>query len=479
MGRGVIPSAPAASGGLSGAQVGSVDPLAGTRRYGRAVPEPSVMTTPAPIPLKAGAVWRIETGLSFLTGVEMASAALRPDGAGLMGKAFAVSEVPFCTPAAAARAGKTFYSVRGVDHGTGVLPESMAQVEPAWLEKHVDAAQTVVGWKIVSAEMALHDYGVGSMLLRWEPEHDPDGDDLLQLVDTLNAAAAQRAEVVVKLVSRAFTEAVATSSLLLPDLLGPATGAERPTGVVLWVWNHCLLSADNDLLAQVTEHARQLCPNSPQVMVHRDHVYAAGVYTSVTGSRSASRGDAVSLSRALWRQDPWWTLFWLLDRRLLDLQLRLDDSIDVGGKVRQLERRAGQLAAIAERVRLYRSRVESMLVSAGARELEAWQLTERAWALDFRREVVERKLAQLDDALQAAIDHVVRVRAARISLMIYVFTALGVVASAVALTQFARDPDSGGLVTRLAILIGSTALSLFAVVLSLRVRAPGRAGSTR
>ena len=109
-------------------------------------------------------------------------------------------------------------------------------------------------------------------------------------------------------------------------------------------------------------------------------------------------------------------------------------------------------------------------MSTGARELDAWQATAAAWTLDFRRAVVDRKLEQLDDALRAALEHVVRVRSARISLMIYVFTAFGVIASAVALAQFAQGSTPGALPARVAVLAASAAVALLAVALSLRVR---------
>lgn len=420
--------------------------------------------------------WRVETGLSFLTGVELDHRVLRPDGSAQLVRLVERRDpVGACLRVlnAPGRADRRFFAVADADHGTAVLPEAPIVADTQWLLTACDAESTFEGWQLTLASAALHDYGVGTLVLSWEPVPGHDvPDDLAKVVGRLNDEAARRAAGAVAAMTDALAQTTTGCSLRLPDLVtstSPPPG-DAATDTVLWVWNHCLLTAPDGKHPEVAAHAAALlCPNGSTPLRHRDHAYAAGVYTSVTCSRPGAQDDAVALSRALARQDSWWTLFWSLDRRLLDVQFALDSTIVSGTSVRALEVRASRLAGVAERVRLYQSRVDSMLMNTGARELDAWQATAAAWTLDVRRAVVDRKLEQLDDALRAAVEHVVRVRSARISLMIYVFTAFGVIASAVALAQFAQGSTPGALPARVAVLTASAAVALLAVALSLRV----------
>lgn len=422
-------------------------------------------------------IWRIETGLSFLTGVELDEACLRPDSRAALSERMSTRalEVPLLLSSTRGLTGGLAYSVTNEDHGTEILPTAIVQVARDWLLAELDAERQVDGWQIADVSLGVMDFGVATLCISWEAARRGVGAGRVTrgTIDELNAEASTRANSVVASVTVAVQAAFAGDPLLVSPIARISTDDDQDpgTGTVLWVWNHCLaIAANGDHRGMARATADELCPNSYSVLSHRDHSYVAGVYTSITYSLPHRERDAVALSRAIFRQDGWWTLYWLLDRRLLDVQLEMNQALAESNSLSALEERASRLSGIAERLRLYQSRVDSSLVSSGAREMDAWNVLGEAWALGFRMQVVERKLEQLDRAFVAAVQHVARVKAARITLMIYIFTALGVLGSAVALAQFLQGGKAAPFFARIVVLGACAAFAFLAVVLSLRVR---------
>jgi hypothetical protein len=243
-----------------------------------------------------------------------------------------------------------------------------------------------------------------------------------------------------------------------------------PAGEILWAWNHCRASSSGRGQAEaVRELARHLCPNDYEVLLHRDHAYAAGTFTSLTCSAAGYEADGGTLSRTAPLQDAWWTLFWMLDRMLLTLLVDLGQAAAVM-PMRRLEEQAVAIRAIAERTSLYRTRVESMLVSSGARDIAVWDTLARAWDLDFRISTVDRKLELLQDSYRSVVARLNQARNTRITLMVYLFTALSLVSNAVSVEQYTEGRVNGSLTIRLTILTLCALASLAAVVLTLRIR---------
>jgi hypothetical protein len=125
---------------------------------------------------------------------------------------------------------------------------------------------------------------------------------------------------------------------------------------------------------------------------------------------------------------------------------------------------------IAERTRLYRSRVDSVLVSSGARDIAVWQTLAKAWDLDFRIGTVDHKLELLQASYRTVVARLNQARNTRITLMVYLFTALSLVSNAVSVEQYSEGRINGSLTIRLLILTLCVLASMAAVVLTLRVR---------
>jgi hypothetical protein len=137
---------------------------------------------------------------------------------------------------------------------------------------------------------------------------------------------------------------------------------------------------------------------------------------------------------------------------------------------------------VSERVGLYRSRLESILVSSGARDIAAWRILATAWDLTFRVEVVDRKLGQLQAAYQYSVARLAEIRNVRVAIMVYVFTALSLVSAVVTTVQYAEAGVNSSLTVRLIVLGVSVLAAAAAVGASLWVRdsvVQARAGRDR
>ncbi len=241
-----------------------------------------------------------------------------------------------------------------------------------------------------------------------------------------------------------------------------------PVGEVLWLW-HALrftsAAADHEAVARSV--ASVVCPNDFEVLRLRDHTFAAGVHASVVCSTQEQWQDGEFLARAPRRQDAWWTLFWRLDRVLLALQLRLEANLETQA-LAELQTRADVLHDVSTRVSLLRSRLDSLNVASGARDISAWHVLGDAWDLPYRIAAVDQKLTLLTRAYADVLAQISNGRAARVNFMIYVFTAFSLVASVVAVAQFAQGSADTGAVVRLATIVGSLVAALAAVLLSVR-----------
>jgi hypothetical protein len=241
-----------------------------------------------------------------------------------------------------------------------------------------------------------------------------------------------------------------------------------PVGDVLWLWHMLLVSTSEKDHSRLARHlASVVCPNDSKLLEHRDHTLAAGVHASVACSLQGREGDARFLAKAPRLQDPWWTLFWRLDRVLLSLQLRLESSLDAHSPG-ELRKRADILFDVSSRVNLLRSRLDSFLVSSGARDIAAWQVLGDAWDLPYRVEVVDKKMVLLRQAYSEAVTQISSGRTARVNFMIYVFTAFSLVASVVAVVQFAQGAVDNRFLVRLTVVLFSVVAALLAVMLSVR-----------
>jgi hypothetical protein len=440
-----------------------------------------------------GVLHRIYIGATFLTGVHVDMDALRREHA-----ARAIEGAhPRCDTSCAEpcnvvplqtqrRRGTTvdgtFFSISGADHGSEVIAHTLACVDPDWLLSRCDRDAAPPGWRLNSAQCDLHDFGVGMIVLSWDPidASSTAVGDLPMTVDELDRASRQAIGQLGARIAAGFVGAMnrhpSHREELLPDVL---PGGIRPaTGQVLWLWHLLCLSAaaptDHTTIAEAV--AGCVCPNGFELLRHRDHSFAAGVHASVTCSRRGKEEDAAFLARTPRLQDAWWTLFWRLDRELFELQLQLARR-DRTSDLEELRGRADRLADLSAQLDLYRSRLDSMLVAGGARDRDAWNVLATAWDLPYLIDVVDRKMHLLRRAHTEVIEQTSRVRTARISFMIYIFAAISVVAGAVAIIEYSQGDVGVGLTVRLAVVAASVLAALVAVLLSSRRRTTAPAGS--
>jgi hypothetical protein len=319
---------------------------------------------------------------------------------------------------------------------------------------------------------------VGTLKANWSSQRsDSQISSPSDLVDLLNTEMASRSAEVIIEINTSMRLALSQDQLATPALTEMVKGIRggpledsRNLDTVLWIWNHCRAEAaiGESLAAAGEELAQILCPNDYFLLRHRDHVYVAGVYTSVTVSRADCQQDGLALSTAIFQQDAWWALFWSLDRELLNLQLEIQNDLVGSLSLKDLKLRIRVISEISNRVQMRQSRVDSVLVAAGARDLDAWNLLAEAWKFNFRTDVVQRKIQTLRDVYLSTLQELSQVRSFRISIMIYAFTALGVVASAVGLVEFTQGGSYGPLWARILVLFGSSSLATAIVGMSLR-----------
>ncbi|HEV7657099.1 MAG TPA: hypothetical protein VGP36_20535 [Mycobacteriales bacterium] len=420
------------------------------------------------------AVWRIETGVAFLTGADVDPRAYRPEFHDRLAAIVSSTAVPLSPATPKARPSQRFYTVDADDHGSEVISTALLRADPAWLAERCGDV-TVAGWTVADVRLDVLDFGVATAVLGWVPAEETRADiaDLRTAVADLNESAPELTAGVAADVAAAVQEAFEGQELLLTphDPLQEARAKQLPRpGEILWAWNHCRASApDRQQAVAARALASHLCPNDFEILQHRDHTYAAGVFTSVTCSALGCEADGMTLARTTPVQDAWWTLFWMLDRVLLAL------LIDLGRTTADLpmSRLAAQAVAIqdiAERTRLYRSRVDSVLVSSGARDIAVWQTLAKAWDLDFRIGTVDHKLELLQASYRTVVARLNQARNTRITLMVYLFTALSLVSNAVSVEQYSEGRINGSLTIRLLILTLCVLASMAAVVLTLRVR---------
>ena len=411
---------------------------------------------------------RIETGVSFLTGIEC-STPCSPEEQRLLVDHGLV-------PLQVAQRGTALYFTTAVpEHGTEVVPSAFATVPKDAVDSALTSAPTIGGWDAVGVEIALHDFGLGTAVVTWEPRN---GHDITQASEVrVIASLAEATELLVRPLLETSMRGLRAALTRPPrrdgvvSLLRSVEHDLPPFGQALWVWSHLRLSSPRSSQhRQVADDvAAEFCPNDYQLLSHRDHTYATGVSVSVTCSASDRFDDGVALSRILPRQDAWWALVWALDRALLAIQQRLDEAV-LADSLSAMAARARQIHTVTAGIQLLRSRIDSILANAGARELAVWTCLSESWHLDRRVEIVQRKLAFLHDGYQNVVVEMSRRRADQVSFMVYVFTAVSVIASAVAVIQYAQGGISSGVGYRATVLAVCVLAACGAVLTSLRAK---------
>lgn len=419
-------------------------------------------------------LYRVEITLSFLTGIELDPASmLTPSQSDRRSSTLAAaSGVPFYASKRQERADRRFYAIVDSEHGTEVLPSSVARVDSGWLLEKC-AAGTTEGWALVDAQMDLHDFGVGSAQLAWEPAAATSttaGPAVVDLVALLDSAASTLLATATAAVVSAFADALGSAAASRDAELDVVLSDERlvpSAGRILWASAHLRTTTTGDHRRAAEALAQVVCPNDFRTLAHRDHSYVAATSVCVTCSYESARADAIVHGRVIQNQDAWWTLYWSLDRRLLALQMDISSRAS-SYTLKELEGRTRAMARIHERMGLYLSRIDSMLASAGARELAVWDNLAAAWTLPYRRRCVDRKLVQLRESYSSALAEIEQTRAARVNVMIFIFTAFGVVASAVAVAEFIEAKPNDSLAIRLAVFALCAAIALGSVSAALR-----------
>ncbi len=411
---------------------------------------------------------RIEAGVAFLTGIECPYPCSAEDQQRLISHDL----VPL---AGGSGPGSLYFTTDAAEHGTDVVPSAFATVPDAVIDTSLRASTGVDGWTPVQASIQLHDFGVGVAVVTWEPTRALGVDDAKDTA-VIERLAHETEEIVRPLLDGSMDRLKACFPGTprrdgVVSLLKSVEDQLPAFGRTLWVWSHLRMTVPAGVEHRIIgeQVASHVCPNDYTVLTHRDHTYATGVSVSVTCSSAGQFDDGVTLSRILPRQDAWWALVWALDRALLALQQDLDGA-STTGSIASMVSRAQQIETVTARVQLLRSRIDSVLVNAGARDLAVWQSLAASWHLDLRIEVAQRKLLFLQNSYQSVLRETSRRRADQVSLMVYIFTAVSVIASAVAVVQYAQGAEAAGTTSR-AMVLGICVLAAIAAVAStLRAR---------
>jgi hypothetical protein len=441
------------------------------------IPHPSVL-----LEEDRAALYRVDIGATFLTGVEVdiASSLANSTEVGPATRMEDFATVPFkSSRAILRRTGGSFYAIDDVEHGTEIVPRTLATIEESWVLNNCDQTAVPNGWELSSAECDIHDFGVGMIILHWQPSSSSirSIDDVRQILESLTLASNHAVANLSRRISQACRESLANDPARLD--LAHGLDVERvavlpPSGDVLWLWHIVLVSCESpDHSATADQLASRVCPNDYKILRYRDHTYAAGVHASVACSIRGSELDANFLAKSPRLQDPWWTLFWRLDRVLLALQLSLESSL-YNHTHHELQKRADILSEVSSRVDLLRSRMDSFLVSSGARDIGAWEVLADSWDMPYRIGVVDKKMELLGRAYQEAVAKISTSRMTRVNFMIYVFTAFSLVASVVAIAQFTQGVVDERISVRLTIVLVSIMAALAAVALSIRTTRAAR-----
>jgi hypothetical protein len=408
----------------------------------------------------------VETGVAFLTGLDPGDA----HGAAVDSRLRSAGLIPVNVD----HAGEGhYYRINAPEHGTDVVASALAMMAPDQIELLLSAAPPVRGWEPVTGTLLLHDYGVGTASITWRPGEAHVLDEAAPaLLDALREATERilrpLALDTTAALAHCFRDAPPAGEVMA--LLDSARDDLPAAGRTLWVWSHvrCSVPGAVDHESAARGAAGLLCPNDFHVLRHRDHTYAAGVAVSVTCSTEEHFSDGIALSRVIPRQDAWWALIWALDRALLTIQTTLPSVLH--SPVGDLVAKGRAMQDVTTRVQLLQSRIDSILVNAGARELAVWQVLARAWALEVRTEAVARKLDYLRNAYAGVVEEINRRRTGQISVMIYLFTAVSVIASAVAVVQYTQGTPAADVATRLAVVAICIVAAAAAVASTLRVQ---------
>jgi hypothetical protein len=410
----------------------------------------------------------IETGVAFLTGVEAIASATPVSPEALASAGLRPLQI---TGPAEGR----YFRTTAADHGTNVIASAFATADPDSLAAALVSVDPVDGWVPAEASIVFHDFGVGTAWLTWESTRTSSvlDEETGTHLDALGSASAELLEPLIRDAAARLAQCfpAAPSPEGVVALLHSVHDSLPPYGKILWTWSHvrCSVPAAADHERAARTAAEVLCPNDFHVLRHRDHTYVAGVAVSVTCSHEERFSDGIALSRALPSQDAWWALIWALDRALLALQVKVDAGA-LHEPVRVLSDRARSLERVTSRIQLLRSRLDSILMNVGARELAAWETLATAWALETRVESVKRKLEFLQGTYQSVVDESSRRRSEQISIMIYLFTAVSVIASAVAVVQYAQGTPATDAVARLGVIVVCMLAAAAAVVSTMRAQ---------
>lgn len=382
------------------------------------------------------------------------------------------SNVRFTLPKKSSPKGTKFYALEE-EHGTEVIPGAFVNIDPTWLDAQCPQVKSAAGWMVQMMSCDIFDFGVASIVVRWVPEDDtaaratPEPQWLDLLTSATERLTTEAADVVAAACRTSLAQDPCRSDLLhgvdidLEEIL-------PPVGAPLWLWHVLLMSSPAGRTLDTTlDVARRLCPNSFELLEHRDHAFAGGVHVSVACSAAGSELDGEYLARVPRAMDPWWTLFWRLDRVLLALQLHL--QLDgAAASPSGLQERASLLRDVGSRVALWQTRLDSILVAAGARDNDAWTTLATAWRFEERKSAVERKLSLLESEYADALARIESVKTSRVNLMIYLFTAFSVIASVVGVVEYAQGANDPRVAIRGLIVAIATFTAAAAVGLSLR-----------
>lgn len=378
---------------------------------------------------------------------------------------------------------RRLFNLIDADQGFDPFPKALAIVEESWLLEQFSDLGEGCSWSLVGAEVQMHDFGIATMRLRWCPPVVPSAyseaglNSALEHVDTHSWKIFQGA-------TQVLTEALATS---LPDV-APAVLADDHdeltkslfphVGVALWSSLHISVAAMAGTEADVARAvARSVGPYDHTILEHRGHAYAMGVSRCVTISSPELAPKEIVLRRAMQQQDAWWTLYWALDR-ILQRTLNTKHNRAKDAVAIDVARELDEISALSRRMAAYSSRVESMLVATGARDLKVWKLLSEHWELEFRKSSVEHKLRDLRLDLADVISVAEQQRANRINRLVLLFTAFGVVASSISVTEYINNSETGSLAIRLALLFGCIAVALASVGFTSRGSARRRLKAT-
>ena len=226
--------------------------------------------------------------------------------------------------------------------------------------------------------------------------------------------------------------------LALPDRSLAQLNPQPPVraGHIMWVVKTLLIAPAGETAAiRVREHVDALMVGTFDSVTVRQSTYHVGNLISVAVVPDVDDRDARAMLAVAAAMHNWWTGTWLLDALLMAIFGRSEELLD-GASIATLDALQDDLARLRRLASSVPARIDTFLLGTTGREYAIWSAIASVWALDLNLNAIARKSSDLAILIDSAAAGARRQRDQRIGYVVAVFTAVSVVASALAMAAF-------------------------------------------